>query len=605
MSSSPDLAEILGKINDGICVLGRDQQVSFVNEKAAAILNAADSTFYKKIAEAVEERLTLRFEHFHAPLNRWFEHHTFPNADGGLTVTSRDSTSRHRIEEALRASEERFQRVIESNIIGVIVVENGIITEANDVFLKIVNYTREDLVHKHLGWHKMTPSEFDVLDTKARIELQSGGVFAPYEKEFICKDGRRIPVLIGGVATKSHVNTQETLCLVLDLSERRRAEERMRSIVEVGRILASSLECEKTFPELAEFIVSKLANSCTIFVRENDRLVRIASTHSIPLVDEVDFQTELNEVITTEIPEMTLAPLSRIIVPIKARNEVTGALVVISARPGAFDSEDLHLFQVFGRRAAIALENARLYQETQNALRLKDEFVAVISHELRTPLTPILGGVYMMRSELHNETILTRALDLIERNAKTQVKIVDDLLDVSRALSGKLRLNMEPVDLCRVVEAAVETVRPASEAKSIHIDVRLLSISGLISGDADRLQQVVWNLLANAVKFTPNAGSIAVEVLETSGHAEIRVTDTGIGIEPEFLPHVFDKFRQADTSRTRPHGGLGLGLAIVRHIVESHGGTVHAQSNGTEQGSTFVVRLPVRSATHSHRAGSV
>lgn len=210
----------------------------------------------------------------------------------------------------------------------------------------------------------------------------------------------------------------------------------------------------------------------------------------------------------------------------------------------------------------------------------------------------------MMRSELHNESILTRALDLIERNAKTQVKIVDDLLDVSRALSGKLRLNMEPVDLCRVVQAAVETVLPASEAKSIHIDVRLVSISGLISGDADRLQQVVWNLLANAVKFTPNAGSIVVEVLETSGHAEIRVTDTGIGIEPEFLPHVFDKFRQADTSRTRPHGGLGLGLAIVRHIVESHGGTVQAHSNGTEQGSTFVVRLPVRSATHYHRAGS-
>jgi PAS domain S-box-containing protein len=599
MSSSPDLAEILGKINDGICVLSRDQRVSFVNEKAAEILNAVDQTFYKKIAEAVEERLTLRFEHFHAPLNRWFEHHTFPNADGGLTLTSRDSTSRHRIEEALRASEERFQRVIESNIIGVIVVENGIITEANDVFLKMVKYTREDLIQKKLVWHEMTPSEFDVPDGKARTELQSGGVFSQYEKEFVCKDGRHIPVLIGGVAIKSHVNAHETLCLVLDLSQRRRTEERMRSIVEVGRILASSLECEKTFPELAEFIVSKLANSCMIFIRENGLLKRIASAHSIPLVSETDLQTELNQVMTTETPEMTVAPLSRIIVPIKARNEVTGALVAISARPGVFDAEDLHLFQVFGRRAAIALENAHLYHETQNALRLKDEFVAVISHELRTPLTPILGGVYMMRSEPHDKSILTRALDLIERNAKTQVKIVDDLLDVSRALSGKLRLNMEPVDLCRVVQAAVETVLPASEAKSIHIDVRLGSISGLISGDTDRLQQVVWNLLANAVKFTPNAGSIAVEVVETSGRAEIRVSDTGIGIDAEFLPHVFDKFRQADTSRTRPHGGLGLGLAIVRHIVESHGGTVHAHSNGSEQGATFVVSLPLRRMAHA------
>src|SRR6185295_14994052 len=172
----------------------------------------------------------------------------------------------------------------------------------------------------------------------------------------------------------------------------------------------------------------------------------------------------------------------------------------------AFDSKDLHLFDVFARRTGVALESARLYRETQRANRLKDEFVAIVSHELRTPLTPILGGVYMMRHEPRDESVMGRALDLIERNAKTQVKIVDDLLDVSRALSGKLRLNMEPVDLCRVVQAAVETVLPASEAKSIHIDVRLVSISGLISGDADRLQQVVWNLLANAVKFTPNAG---------------------------------------------------------------------------------------------------
>src|SRR5215510_10916803 len=189
MSSSPDLAEILGKINDGICVLSRDQRVSFVNEKAAEILNAVDQTFYKKIAEAVEERLTLRFEHFHAPLNRWFEHRTFPNADGGLTLTSRDSTSRHRIEEALRASEERFRRVIESNIIGVLVVENGLITEANDIFLKMVNHERADLVRKKLRWRELTPPEFDHSDAKARMELKSSGVFSPYEKEFLRQDG--------------------------------------------------------------------------------------------------------------------------------------------------------------------------------------------------------------------------------------------------------------------------------------------------------------------------------------------------------------------------------------------------------------------------------
>jgi len=593
MSSSPDLAQILDQINDGICVLNCNQQVSFVNKKASQILKAADDTFHHKIRDAVKERSVLRFEYFHAPLNRWFEHHTYPNSDDGLTVISRDITSRHRVEEALRASEERFRRVIESNIIGVIVVENGFITEANDVFLQMVNYTRKDLVQRGLRWREMTPTEFDALDAKARLELQSAGVFSPYEKEFFRKDGRRVPVLIGGVATHSQPNAHETLCLVLDLSERRRAEQRLRSIVEVGRILASSLEYKKTFPELAEFIVSKLADSCLIFVREDNQLVRVASTYSVPVRPEQELHAELSRVVTTGKAEMIQTPASQIVVPLKARKEVTGVLAVTADRPGAFDAEDLHLFQVFGRRAAIALENARLYTEMQLANRLKDEFVAIISHELRTPLTPILGGVYMMRSEPHDELIVSRALDLIERNAKTQVKIVDDLLDVSRALSGKLRLNMEAVDLSHVIQAAVETVRPASEAKGIQVDVSLGSISGLISGDADRLQQVVWNLLANAVKFTPKSGRIGVQLVEKSGHAEIRVSDTGIGIEPEFLPHVFDKFRQADTSRTRPHGGLGLGLAIVRHLVESHGGTVHAQSSGDEQGATFVVRLPL------------
>ena len=235
----------------------------------------------------------------------------------------------------------------------------------------------------------------------------------------------------------------------------------------------------------------------------------------------------------------------------------------------------------------------------QRANRLKDEFVAIISHELLTPLTPILGGVYMLRSEPYDEKILMRAIDLIERNAKTQVKLVDDLLDLSRALSGKLRLNMDTVDLAAVIEAAVETIRPASEAKTIRIELQLERIDTSVSGDADRLQQVVWNLLANSVKFTPSGGSIFVKLSQTGHYAEIGVTDTGIGIEAGFLPYVFEWFRQADTSRTRLHGGLGLGLAIVRHLVESHGGTVHAYSSGDEQGSTFVIRLPLRRAAQA------
>jgi signal transduction histidine kinase len=370
----------------------------------------------------------------------------------------------------------------------------------------------------------------------------------------------------------------------------------LRSILEGGKILASSLECEKTFPELAEFIVSKLADSCLIFVKQDEELLRMAAAHTLPLAIDLDLEDGIRRVMETSKPEMALVPSSRVLVPIVATEGVVGVLAATSARPQAFAAEDLSVFESFGRRAGIALQNARLFQETQNANRMKDEFVAIVSHELRTPLTPILGGVYMIRNDPQDKQIFRRALDLIERNAKTQVKIVDDLLDLSRAVSGKLRLNMEPVHLASVIQGAVETVRPASDAKRIQIDVRLNALSGIVIGDPDRLQQVVWNLLANSVKFTPEGGEVSVELVEESGSAEIRVSDSGIGIEPDFLPHVFDKFRQADTSRTRTHGGLGLGLTIVRHLVESHGGTVHAQSSGDEKGSTFVVRLPIRPA---------
>ena len=371
----------------------------------------------------------------------------------------------------------------------------------------------------------------------------------------------------------------------------------MRSIVEGGMILAASLECEKTFPKLSEFIVSRHADSCVIFVREGDQLMRMATSHSIPFAAEFELQPALSRVLNTGRSEISTAPTSRILAAIPMRSKIAGANAVASAKPNAFDAEDVQLLEVLGRRAGVALESSRLYRETQHANRLKDEFVGLISHELRTPLTPILGGVYMMRNEPQDTSIVNRALDLIERSAKAQVKIIDDLLDASRALSGKLRDNMAPVDLSNIIAAAVDMLRPAIDAKDIFVDLRLGLIKSMVLGDADRLEQVVWNLLANSVKFTPKAGRIVVELGENAGQAEIRVTDTGIGIEAEFLPYVFEKFRQADTSRSRLHGGLGIGLAIVRRLVKSHGGTVQADSSGGDQGSTFVVRLPLRSAS--------
>ncbi len=231
--------------------------------------------------------------------------------------------------------------------------------------------------------------------------------------------------------------------------------------------------------------------------------------------------------------------------------------------------------------------------EAEAANRLKDEFLAVLSHELRTPLNPILGWSKLLRSRTFDQKTADRALETIERNAKLQIQLIEDLLDVSRILQGKLSLNICPVALANTIEAARETVSLVAQAKSIQIETVFDPLVGMVAGDPNRLQQVVWNLLSNAVKFTPQGGRVEVRLERIGSQAQIKVTDTGKGISRDFLPHVFDYFRQSDSSTTRVFGGLGLGLGIVRHLVELHGGTVWAESPGEGQGTTFSVRLPL------------
>ena len=230
--------------------------------------------------------------------------------------------------------------------------------------------------------------------------------------------------------------------------------------------------------------------------------------------------------------------------------------------------------------------------QAEEASRLKDEFLATVSHELRTPMTAILGWARLLQTTDLDDEIAARALDTIERNARAQAQLIEDLLDVSRVIAGKLRLDVRHVELAPIVAAAVEAARPAADAKGVHLRSFADERAPAVLGDADRLQQVVWNLLSNAIKFTPRGGEVWVGLARRAGHAEISVRDTGQGIAPDFLPHVFDRFRQADGTPTRAHGGLGLGLAIVRHLVELHGGTVAATSAGEGQGATFTVQLP-------------
>jgi signal transduction histidine kinase/ActR/RegA family two-component response regulator len=233
--------------------------------------------------------------------------------------------------------------------------------------------------------------------------------------------------------------------------------------------------------------------------------------------------------------------------------------------------------------------------------RAKDEFLAVLSHELRTPLNAVYGWARMVRSgQVQDAEQVSRALGVIERNANAQVQLVDDLLDVSRVITGKMRLDVRAVDLRTVVEAALDAVRPAADAKGLRLQAVLDPRAGPITGDSDRLQQVVWNLLINAVKFTPRGGRVQVHLQRVNSHVEIVVSDTGQGIAPDTLPVIFERFRQADSSSTRLHSGLGLGLALVKHLVELHGGSVEAQSAGEGKGATFIVRLPLMIADVPH-----
>ena len=247
------------------------------------------------------------------------------------------------------------------------------------------------------------------------------------------------------------------------------------------------------------------------------------------------------------------------------------------------------------RRAEAEKSNAR--QQAEEASRLKEEFLATVSHELRTPLNAVVGWSRLLRSGQLDADGASHAVEVIERNAAAQRQIIEDLLDVSRIVTGKLRISTQPVDLLLVVHAAIDAVRPAAEAKEISISTHIEAPDSIVRADVERLQQVFWNLLANAVKFTPHGGLIDVYIERNDSLAEVRIEDSGPGVPPEFLPHIFERFSQADGSSTRKHGGLGLGLAIVRHLIELHGGTVSATNRESGSGAVLTVRLPAMAGT--------
>jgi signal transduction histidine kinase len=417
--------------------------------------------------------------------------------------------------------------------------------------------------------------------------------------------------------------------IFMDITEHRRIAEEQRFLAHASAFLSSSLDYETTLRALARLAVPMFGDYCAVDVlREDGAFARVDL-----VVDDPD-RREIGEALKRYPPRLVVeGPAVRAIksgepfidndtgpdksarsaqtpehlellrrfgvrsfqmVPLRSRGRTLGLFTTGSFSGRQYNEHDLALAQEVATRAGLALDNAMLYRTAQEADRLKEDFLATLSHELRTPLNALLGWMHILKMPTADESTRKRALESIERSARAQAILINDLLDVSRAMRGKLRVESSPVDLSAVILAAIDSIRPAVRARGLDVNLAIGTLSGQVWGDADRLEQVMWNLLSNAVKFTKPGGRIDVTVEETVDDVKITVSDNGIGIDPAFLPHVFERFRQADGSSTRTQAGLGLGLAIVRNLVDLHGGTVTVHSPGLEQGASFAVMLPAR-----------
>ncbi|MEG4531978.1 PAS domain S-box protein [Microcoleus sp. D2_18a_D3] len=650
----------------------------------------------------------------------------------GVSTVVAEITDRNQAKRVIQQSEAIFRRLLESNIFGVAIGDfSGRIAYANQSLLNMVGYTRSDLLSGHIRWDRMTPPEYLHLDALAAGELRAKGVATPFKKEYIRKDGSRVPILMGGTILNPDDREPETIvAFYIDLTEISRVEaelkhnqERLKIAQQAGKIgtfewnietgeIACTPELEAlyglpvggidSYPSWVEMVhpddravtqkqvkaaamsgeelniefricrpdksVGWIACRAKVFQGEIGWPLRMIGVN-VDISDRKEAEAARSHIHQTLEALIEACPLGITVldcddgtvkmwnpaaerifgwaeseavgqfvpcVPADKREEFTanlkkiregnaiagmetqrqrkdGSSIDISlwATPVRDSNGNINCMSIvadISDRKQVEAQRAQLLEREQAARaeaeaisRRKDEFLDSLSHELRTPLNVIQGWAQILRAHPYNKDKLASGLEAIERQSKVQSQLVEDLLDVSRIIQGKLALKPGWFYMVKTIEAANNSVRLAAEAKSVTVSLELDPAVSLMWGDAQRLQQVVWNLLTNAVKFTPSGGNVqvrlsAVAVSDSSSpnYVQITVSDTGKGISAEFLPYVFDRFRQADASKTKAESGLGLGLAIVQHLVELHGGTVTAESPGKDQGATFTVTLPFK-----------
>lgn len=512
---------------------------------------------------------------------------------GGIAA---DITESQKIEQQLRTSEIRFRTLVEQSPISIqILSPQGKTLQVNQAFEKLWGLTLENL------------QDYNILEDYQLVEK---GIMPYLKRGFageatflhaieydveeslpgLCSHSRRSRWVQAYIYPVKEDNgkIREVVLIHEDITDRALAEQelqeseaRFRTLIEAtfdciviherGIILEANQGTSKTFGyPLSEMI--------------GRSIIDFAAPESVDLIQQ-------NALSATEEPYEALG----------LRKDGTKFSLEITGKAHFYKGRQVRVSALrdISKRKQLEDQLRKRAEELSEANRLKDEFLATLSHELRTPMNAMLGWTQMLRMRKLDEKTFARATETIERNTRSLAQLIEDLLDVSRIITGKLHLSLRPISVIPSIEGAIETVHPAAEAKNISLQIYLDPDVGMVLGDRNRLQQIVWNLLSNAVKFTPEGGEIEIFYQRVQNNAQIRVSDTGQGISPEFLPHVFERFRQADGSSTRSHGGLGLGLAIVRHLVELHGGTVFATSLGIGEGTTFAVNLPLMTVSQT------
>ncbi|HEX5745384.1 MAG TPA: PAS domain S-box protein [Archangium sp.] len=476
----------------------------------------------------------------------------------------------------------------------------GLVTYANPAAERMFGWGRQELLgqvlHDLVHHHHPDGSPFPMDTCPLGQVMREGQPVRDHEDLFIHRDGSFIPVYCSNAPILAEGHILGAALVVHDISARKRAEQARAEQVRQFQLLADTL------PHLAwmsrpdgtcEYVNRPWCEYTGLSMEESLGYGWTRAIHPEDLARVLSHWQRTRDTLDGQEAELRLR---------RARD---GAWRWFIARAQPARAADGTLLQWIGSCTDID-EQRRAGQErmellrrvqaahaaAEEANRLKDDFLATVSHELRTPLTAMLGWLQLLRSGRLSEEKRARALDTVERNARAQAQVIEDLLDISRIITGKLRLEPGPLDMRNVVEAALESTRPLADTKGVRLELDTREEPLPMWGDAGRLQQVVWNLLSNAIKFTPQGGRVTVQLRPLDGSVELRVTDTGVGISPAFLPHLFERFRQQDSSSRRSHGGLGIGLAIVHHLVELHGGQVSAHSPGVGLGSSFVLLLP-------------